>query len=372
MNNQFKISAELHYLSELLLFAAAFLIGFRSTIGVSNFPNTIFFRLMSGVAWLFVYVSLFFSSYTKRDLLISVFLLLLPFAIIAHSKVSAPFLNTLVIIAARGKNVKKILEANFWGILSASVLTMAACFAGFIPDVKFLDGSKSLGFFNPNAFPIRFAAMVFLSLIIWHKKIGIFHLVLINVVSYFVYAETGSRAGIIIILGFTLTVLFVKISKITRFFVRRLVVVGAVIIALFSIFGVFLYPVIPLFKQADKILTGRLSQPLYYFALYQPMPFGNYIKEFQIEGARPKHYTIDNGYIRILIEWGFLYLIFFLFGYWKTIKKYAKKNDCCVALALMFVLLYMLSESVFCTLNANWILVLCTETYFYRKTRHKK
>lgn len=371
MNIRFRISAELNYFSELLLIAAAFLIGFRSTIGVSNFPNSIFFRLMSGLAWLFVYASLFLSSYTKRDLLISGLLLLLPFAIIVHSKVAAPFLNTVVIIAARRKDLKKVLEANFWGILSASVLTMMACFAGIIPDTVFLDGAKSLGFFNPNAFPIRFAAMVFLLLIIWYKKIGIFHLVLINIFSYFVYAETGSRAGIIIVFGFTLAVWLAKISKIVRSSIRKLVVVGAVVIAIFSIFGVFLYPVIPFFKQADKILTGRLSQPLYYFALYQPMPFGNYIKEFQIEGARPKNYTIDNGYIRILIEWGFLYLIFFLFGYWKTIKKYAKRNDCIVALALMFVLLYMLSESVFCTLNANWIIVLCSEVFFGRKVVKK-
>lgn len=367
MEKTIDISKHLDYYSSVLFVVAAFLIGFRSTIGVSNFENNIFYRMMSGFAWLLIYMSLFISSYSKRDLMWSLLLLGLPLTISVHSKVFAPFLNTIVIIASRNKNLRSVLKANFYGILTASVLTISACAIGVIPDIVFLDGSKALGFFNPNAFPIRFAALVFLGFIIWYKKIKIIHLILINIFSYYVYFETGSRAGLIIVLGFTVAVGLVKISKVTRFCVRKLAFTGAIIIAFFSIFGVFLYPLIPFFQQMNKILTGRLSQPLYYFALYQPMPFGNYIREFQVEGARPKQYTIDNGYIRILIEWGFLYLVVFLFGYWKTIKIYLKEKKYTVVLALIFVLLYMLSESVFCTLNANWIIILCSKFFFQNK-----
>lgn len=367
MQSNIKFSNQLRYYSSLFLVIAAFVIGFRSTIGVSNFTNNIIFRLMSGFAWLLIYLSIFLSTYRKKDLLICIMIIVLPFLVYLHSKVSTPFLNTIVVIAAYKKNLMKVLKANFWGIFIASVITITAYSLGIIPDTISWDGSKSFGFFNPNAFPIRFSTMVFLACIIWHKKIKIFHLIFINVISLYVYKVTGSRAGLIIILGFTVIVALAKVSKIVRILVKKFAILGAIIIAAFSIFGVFFYAFIPFFKQIDELLTGRLSQPLYYFALYLPQPLGNYIREFQIAGARPKNYTIDNGYIRILIEWGYLYLFFYLFGYWKAIKRLIERNEYVIIITILFVLLYMLSESVFCSLNANWIIILCSQSYFKRR-----
>ncbi len=367
MKKNIKFSNYLRYYSSLFLIIAAFLIGFRSTIGVSNFDNNIIYRLMSGFAWLLIYLSLFLNTYEKKDLLVCIMLISLPIIVFLHSKVSTPFLNTIVIIAAYKKKLRDVLKANFWGILIASVITITAYSLKIIPDTISRDGSKSFGFFNPNAFPIRFSTMVFLACIIWHRKIKISHLIFINVLSIYIYKVTGSRAGLIIILGFTIIVGLAKLSKIVRVLVKKFAIIGAIIIAAFSVFGVFFYAVIPFLKQIDEILSGRLSQPLYYFALYLPQPFGNYIREFQIVGARPKHFTIDNGYIRILIEWGYLYLIFYLFGYWMTIKRLIKQNEYVIMITILSVLLYMLSESVFCSLNANWIIILCSQSYFNKR-----
>ena len=373
-SSSFSIKAYNERFSSLLFWLAVFLIGFRSTIGVSNFPNNFLLKAMSGILWQFVILSILLNQFSKRDLIICFILLFVVFAIYFHSKVLAPFYNMLAIIAARHKDFRKILEGHLLGTLCASILVIGSCYLGVIPDTVFLDGSKSLGFFNPNAFPTRLAIMVFSAVYIWYRQVKIRHLLFINAISFFVYVETGSRAGLIIILGFTFFVFFTKISKSFKFLLRKFCVFVSVMIALFSILGIALYAISPFFQKMDVILTGRLSQPLYYFAIYQPTLLGNYIKEFQIAGERPKLYTIDNGYARVLIEWGIIYFFCMFIPYWKTIRLNANHRDYAAILVLIFILLYMLSESVFCSVNINWFIILCAECYFVRHNhprRHK-
>lgn len=345
---------------------AAFLLGFRSTIGQSYLGDGSYLKFLTYLVWGFVFFSICLNTYSLTHVFIAMTLLLVCFIVWRSCKNNTAFFNSVIIIASRKLNIRKILKANCLGILMACLLVVFCEEIGIIPErIMFEEGIKirSLGFRNPNTLPNCFNMIIYLYTYTNYNHIKYRHLILINIIAVSLYCLSHCRTGFILSLLLTIVVFLYKISTFFRDWTIKLSLFAALSIAFVAVFGMIFIKIFPIFMEINDVLSGCLVQPAWYFVKYGVHPFGVFIEELQSQN-KDFHYLIDNGYALVLINFGLVYFCIFYGAYWKTLKMKTKEKDYKAIIALLFMLLNMVAETNPCSFLYNWLIILCVDVVF--------
>lgn len=358
------------YLCLVILQIDAFLLAIRSVIGFSFFEQSPFFSYMTTFIWATIFFVILVNNYKLKDLFIVFLFILLSLIVGMRSSFMAPFYTSLFIVAVRDFDLKKIIKSNLYGVIISTLVVVVSYWGGFI-ETKLLDGGNSLGFVNPNILSMEINVIVFFIIYLKYRKLNFFDftfLILLSIVTFYV---TKCRTGGLVNIGIIILTLILKISKFAKSIFTKYLITVCVALAVISILGLFLCELVPFFIKLNEILSGRFVQPQYYLLQYGIHPFGTYLEEFMERKPGSLTPTLDEGYIRLLLQFGFVYFGFFLWMNWKSIK-IAKKNNCIEVQILLFAsLLGLVAESMWMTVNYNFSLLCCSLAIFYHKENHK-
>lgn len=361
--------------SSLLLQFFAFLLGFRSTIGQSFFGNSILLKLITLIVWGGILFTYFLDSYRIFDFIKIFFLFILGFLIQKTSGVATVIYNFIFLIAVKNHKLEPILKANFWGILLAFIIVALSSQLGII-QTKIMDGGNSLGFTNPNCVS-NFTSILLINYVLRnYYKIKMHNIVSIFFVVLLIYVICKSKTGLILDLVLVLGLFLFKTVNLSKKLFKRLIFLFCFIALVLGLVGVFLCNIVPFFTKMNQILSGRYVQAQILLFKYGIHPFGSFVEELDdasrvklIESLGVSNVPLcDNGYARLLIQYGIVYLIFYIFTFWKTIGLYRKNNQFSYLLPLLLVLVATISETFW--LNVNYcILYLCLSKWIFKKNR---
>lgn len=361
--------------SSLLLKVSAFLLGFRSTIGQSFFGNSVVLKLVTFIVWGGILFTYFLDSYRISDFVKIFFLFALGYFVQKTSGVGTVIYNFIFLIAVKNHDLKPILKANFWGILLAFILIAFSSQLGII-QTRIMDGGNSLGFTNPNCFS-NFAAILLVNYALRnYYKIKMHNIVSIFFITLLVYFICKSRTGLMLNLALVLGLFLFKTVKPSKSLFKRMIFVFCFLALVLGLVGVFLCNIVPFFTKMNQILSGRYAQAQILLLKYGVHPFGSFIEELDDAGRSKLVESIgasnvplcDNGYARLLIQYGIAYLVFYIFVSWKTIGFYRKNNQFNYLLPLLLVLVATISETFWLSVNYN-ILYLCLSKWIFQKNR---
>lgn len=361
--------------SSILLEISAFLLGFRSTIGQSYFGNSILLKLVTLIVWGSILFTCFLDSYKFSDFIKILFLFALGYLIQKTSGVESVIYNFLFLIAVKNHELNPILKANFWGILLAFLLVAFSSQLGIINN-RIMDGGMSLGFTNPNCVS-NFAAILLINYALRdYYKIKMHNIVSIFFIALLVYVICKSRTGLMLNLILVLGLFLFKTVRPSKTLFKRMIFIFCFLALFLGLVGVFLCNIVPFFTKMNEVFSGRYAQAQLLLLKYGVRPFGSFIEELDdagraklIESMGASNVPLcDNGYARLLIQYGIVYLVFYIFAFWKTIGYFRKNNQFNYLLPLLLVLVATISETFWLSVN-YCILYLCLSKWIFKKEK---
>lgn len=214
---------------------------------------------------------------------------------------------------------------------------------------------RSLGFFHPNTLAMFFMVITFEYLYLNKSKMNIFKFLLVLVLSIIFTKITDSRTALYCTVGLIITIIF-NIKKRKKIFNNKLlnfIITNSFIIFLLSSFIIsvmylngFTYA-----NKLDILLNNRISYQAFFVKNYHITLFGNNVI-YDI--------TLDNGYLKLLLNFGLIPAIIYAFIYLCNFKKGIQKDSIYIAI-LILILIYSLCESsmLYVSYNVFFLYAFC-------------
>lgn len=198
---------------------------------------------------------------------------------------------------------------------------------------------NSYGFYHPNTFGMIIMITFFEFLYLFSNKLKIWHYILGIGLICLIEITSNTRTAMICIAILLLTCLFNKYVKkivnnsIVEFFIKNLYLILLVISVIITL--MYIYEV-PLSNEINELLSNRVYLQSVFYNEYGITLFGN-----NIDYER----TLDNGFLKVLLNFGIITSLFFIVIYWLTFKKCYKEKNYVLIYIFMILLFFSFSES---------------------------
>ena len=362
-----------------------FFIGYVLMLAGQMFSNVIFiehyinYLTYLGFLFLVVYIIINKNKYTNKNI---IFLLLctLFFTIVSIVTNDKKMLKLMsLIIAFQNINFEKFIKKDFTFRSIFLIIVVFLNLLGFTHnnDVTRIGESTiryALGFHHPNTFAVytMMLGLEFIYLNRTDKKIKSFIFVIIIFgLNYFL---TDSRAAMIIEI---LMIIYLTIPSnvIQKLFENKIIKNGItlsfLILLFLSLFLTFNYSKNNnLLYKVNELTSSRIMLANMYIKKYSVFSlFGQEISEtnrFIDSKQNPNYIPLDNGYVHLILKFGFLTTIIFFLFYFIALKRlYENKNY--ILIFIIFILnLYLVMEATTIGVIYNpFLLVFATTFYDY-------
>lgn len=347
-------------ISNILLPIDGFLMALRIVFTYSLMDFGAILGAMALFIWGTVFFIILMNTYTKKELIVSILLLICGVLVFKKSNSLIPFYSVAFLIANKRVNLNRVLNGYFLGVLIGLIIVFCNCGVTVFPD-----GSYSLGLSNPN----MLSHFVVMEIVIWvyfrYKKIDWFEFFTLLIFSFLVGIVSKCRTGIGLSFSIIFTAFLCEINIHFREFLRKRINFICISLAIISVLGVVLLHVVPFFSLLNKVLSNRFVLAQVYLGLYGVSPFGVDISD----AIQQLGYTVvlDAGYMRLLVNYGVVFLLLYVFVFLKTCKKINRYNFSSCSILILSVFLGLVVESLWIPINTNIIFIFCTIFIFPRE-----
>ena len=322
---------------ELLYFSAVIMLLVRNIIQVSTLidikSTSMFFDVLLFSAYILLFIKIIYKENIQR-LIVYAIIIFLALISYASSKMTDYLSLVLLVIGAKGIDIKKIVKVcfSFYAItlgvhIIAYIITMLVDPASI--EIVHRDEVERYSFFlgHPNSFAAILAWTNIMYLYLRYDKLKIRDYILTILVALFIYFVPNSRTSAILLIVFIIMILMFKknirfIIKLGRFAIP---VLAVTMIALFLV-----YNMSPIIDKLDGILNARIKLGLAIYENYGTTLFGEYIPFGQELSSVYKYgltkLTIDSAYYSLLFSYGIINTLVFLFIYTKLSFKKGLEN----------------------------------------------
>ena len=253
----------------------------------------------------------------------------------------------LMIFAVRNIECDFIVSVYFKTFIVLGILIPLMAVTGLISntvmDTVGITGKRyAYGFTHPNVLGAVLLVIVICWCYLHWKSIKLYHIVIINLLSYGMMQITDSSSSFICIAFISVIALlerwFDKKSKLNLWYF------GIIVLLIFCpaisyYFMVKYTPSNPLMLAIDLFTTGRLRTMNAFFVKYGVKILGNPII-FDTERRSLLLFALDNSYGYILIRFGIIVSLFYFMGIFKVIKRAIQIRDTRIIICVLTFLVY--------------------------------
>ncbi len=287
-------------------------------------------------------------------------------------------------VGLRGMKRDVLLRKVSTALVLAVVLIMLLAFSGIISGegVARTDGTirRSFGFSHPNVLGMRFFEIAAMHLYFRSKHlIRLRDAALVLLAGIFVYVAADSRTSTILLLllgGAALlfaaaggpragnTVLFGG----ALFKVFRVLPFAALLIPPAAVFGSLRLAGLPQAADMSSTIWSRINQSLVYYDYYGLSWHGRALMDRNSAGAPAGMYTLDNGYMYLLLGFGVFAFFLFLLGEMCLVFRASQDREWMLLIILVLYLLFGMLETSFIRPHCNLFVLLLAEALWPGET----
>lgn len=262
----------------------------------------------------------------------------------------------LLILASKGIEPKKIMKYYLIVNIIAYIVIMLAAGLGISGNWLEEDAFRAVdevknryvwGFNSPNTTHYALIRLILVAMYIWWDKIKLWHIAAIFMINYLLYLLTDSRTGFMVgLVASILAVFFLYFRKIRDWKLwsyLAIAMIGALIV--FSLhflqWNFYEYDVLHscpnyVYRIGD-LMVGRIHQALKYTQGIEISPFG----------TRQSGVYCDMGYIKFILQEGFLIYVIYFIAVCKMLLIQNKNRDYAGYIIVVAISIRMLMESSF-------------------------
>ncbi|AZP04919.1 hypothetical protein [Jeotgalibaca ciconiae] len=317
---------------------------------VSQDPS--FFSNLDSLSNLLLLALLLIKRWTPLEL--GVLLVATPMLVLTHylAKDGALLWSFLIIMLVIGVPKKKVLISYLTAAVAKNAMTFILSFFGlYHPFTQLKPGTDivryNFGFAHANTLHMFCFVMVACYLVIRQDQIKKYELVILLLLNFLLFYYSFSRTAtmlivLLIAISFVLTFNPFKINQYMKKIMKYAIIItfaGAFLVMILS----FAYHLTPnnLIELFNRLLSRRIEQANWYFTENGLSLMGQYIPEIFVKESM--QFVLDNGYMRVLIQFGFIPFILLMTGLILTSKRlyeassYYELSMLCVSL-IFFIL----------------------------------
>ncbi len=274
-----------------------------------------------------------------------------------------------IICGTKKTNIRKIIQYIFIAHLTGFTVIISFNLIGIIQDYTIMRGNTlrhSLGFNHPNALGARiFQLLLMYSYLLKGKKL-LAQLTIITIAVFITYKLTGSITVLSLMILFALmTCLFTMLNKnrhLTKKIINFLISKTKWLFLLFPVIATYAIIYFDFFESYFKgNLLARILQTKYYFVHYGISLFGKQLEinnsidnyELQISNL----YTLDNGYMYLLLGYGISSFLIFVIGNFLLSRKLLLIKNYYALLIIVLYALYGFTETMMIRFTYNFSII---------------
>lgn len=335
------------------------LLGFRGIIINSYCSLGLCLSLIALFIYATLFILLFLQSYRPRELIIILILLGISVLIYKTVKTTIPLYTILFIIASKNKNLAKIFKYNLYGIVFAYGLVILLAITGFIhTEYTPIENSNSLGFINPNGLAGRALYITLLIVVLYSKRLSVISYFLLFGHALLISMVSKSRTGLILSLFVIIGSITIRKNCYLRNFLIKHIRFFLFTIVLFCIAGFVFWQTVPFLHKIDSILTGRFRWAQVYFITYGVNLFGSITDDISERGYGAL--VLDNGYAYLIVKFGIIYFLTFIFLYFITASVLKNMKDYNGLFLILITFIGLITETGWIPINTNITICLCS------------
>lgn len=333
---------------------------------LKNFDDTLLHNLLLLSALGFALFYIIESKYTIKKLLRMLLLNGIGILCFISSGNTGLFMTILAICLLPPNFLDNILNIMLKEETIIFALIVALSMVGVLKnggiDVNkgtYVANARSLGFGHPNMLAAQGASIVLLFLCVNRKKLKRRHIVGAIVCIFILYFFSRGRTSLLLSLFAVFMIICRKKQNFTKVLFK--VLPWMYIIVLISLTG-FMFTYAYLGENAtivkiinDSIFNGRIGLAYRSLLVYPVTLFGkkidlSYWNEYQ-------YYSLDNGQVMILLEYGVIGFLAYFVLIQKTLKTLCKEKEIILAITMIIFLIWSMYEGTMYFIGKNFALL---------------
>ena len=298
----------------------------------------------------------------KAKIISMVFLVVFTSILVLTCGKQGAFFSAIMIVALSGiKSYKKIYKV-LMAVGSIALLVSMYIERNGQEGARYINGQWVSIYKRSNILYISFFTVVCLYLF-QQNKLKYKQLFTISVIGIIMYKYTGSRTGLLMLIGLVFLLIILRKPKIFHNrIINKLCIFSPLISLCISLFMTILYGNNSAVNILNMMMQGRIYQNNLFFNSYGIKLFGQHI--FESMDAN-NYQVLDCAYMDMLICYGLLFTIIWILGSIVVIK-YLYVNERYIEVAIMVVYsIYGISETFLPNCYLNVSLFLYAECLFY-------
>lgn len=354
MNTFLNVDINQKYEVKNILYTIAWFLLFIQVLFLDNKLPYLPFNITLPAFAILLLSAIFPFDYTLKEIIIIAISGIITLLICYTTKVNIIFWVFSFIACSKGIRLRPLFFKTLVILSIFFIVIFVFSQIGIIDDkIRYATSDKTfpkhyLGFSDPNYTHTLFLIIISLIFTLYYPKLSFLHLFIFLILNTCLFLLTFCKTSALIIYFMLFAAFFEKIlaPRISRkiyTFILILLFICIFGIVLFMTFGPLFYdPSVPFYQKINELFTGRFALSKNFFTWYSIRPFGNYIAELY---AQPRTIYLDIGYNVILLQFGYIFTLFYVVGYLILFVENIRKQNFPAILLIVSVLLYMTEEN---------------------------
>lgn len=346
---EMKINKARFYKREIVFIAAYicfFSALFLGDVAINSNGMQTFTKMLRYISYILTLVQVLMHRATLKQLVFETVIWAISMLFFIYTKdIYLPML-IMLIVGSRDSSEEHLRDISLKMLVIGTVLVVLACFVGIIPDVMTVKAFSnemtrhSYGFYHSNVLPNNLLMIEILMVWKYKEKISNFFIMFFLVLHFIVYVLSTSRMCLLV--GTVLTAILLifklnrKLIKKNRWMFWVTYCIAPICSILSTIFMLFANTN-RIVQKIDLLFSGRFSSS--YLKMHSVgLRLFNFIsnESFFKDGV-----VLDNGYLFVLMRYGFVALIAINFVSYILVGKYRTNIFNLICLSCVFIIAFI-------------------------------
>lgn len=343
----------------------------------------LFLKLLRYTGYAIILFKILNDDYTTKQItiiLVIVAILLMNSVAVKGNTILCLF---LFIIGMRGIDFNLVCKVTLVWYLFGITITVLGSQCRLIENWDYTSGERvrrALGYFYPSHATSTMFYTMCLFCYVMGEKLRLWHVCILEALNLMQYKETDARAGTLLMVVMPIVFWMIRLDKkqISNRLYGKALTLAFPVCAIFSIGVSKFYTGKGLLSTINSLISNRFALANKALNEYGLSLFGQRIEwvgnggygHTFTEFVTPYNY-VDCSYVKIMLDYGIIFLLVVIIGYTIASVKALKENDKFLLIALSFIAIYSIIEPRLIEIGFNSFVLVLVVLVNYRYDRNK-